>query len=661
MGLFDRLNPFASRPLIVPAESMPARLSLDEAAAMAERQIQQLAILPPVDVERTPRRPGQYEEPRQVPYLGSAFYATKCMTAWTVKDARAALDALDAGNFGQAGLMMEEMLRDDAVYHGYRTRAGRYFGLPQRYLPAQRDGNERRGGRRAARIWAKNQRLIFPQGARREIYKYLLFFNFAICSVQWITVKNMEGDDPPYWRLPQFKAWHPYFIRFITSLDETQYGGVGGDQASGHYQVITYNMGTVDLYGDNAPGRGRWVIFQGAGSRPWQDALIRPLTSPWLRRVYTRRDHGRFEEKHGLPATLIEYPFYLGGESPEFLEFQRNCETMGAEGVYMLPKDKENERAGVNVRFDGPPNSTAVTSFVESKKEEDRDIYTLFLGQTLTTEAGQDGGSHAAVLGMERRIDEKTRDDSQLMGDAEIEWYTTKDGDLAWHMVPGDGPIREQIGRFYAWYNFGDPDLPPHDFIDATPQADRKAMAEVGAIQARISHSKALAVKDMAVAIEKLETMNLVPEPAFLFDQINIQLIRPDDEENANPGLSRALAGIAKDGAFAGIDFAPTAEVRAACLRALRWLLDGYGNLSMLERVRVRHLATGKPWTPDGLVKARAFFAANEKPAEGMEGQLLWDAWGGDAGRAQVLTLYKEMERADGHTTRLLAALTEES
>lgn len=508
-------------------------LSLDAALSSLET----LHIPPAIDVTQTPKRPGKYDEPQQYPYLGAAFRPVQCSTLMTVQEARRAIDACDAGTFSAAALMMEEMLRDDAVYHGYSTRSGRLFGLRQTFMPSPR-----RGGQRAMKLWQKHHRLIFPQGVKREIMKYLYFFRFALCSITWIDVRNTDSVGPAYWKIPQFKVWHPFFIRFIYSLLEKD-GNVGGEQVGGHYSVVTRNQAMLELIGDDAPGRGRWVLFQGAGARPWYDGLVRPLMSPWLRRAYTRRDHGRFEEKHGLPITKVSFPTYFGSESPEWLNYEQALRFLGSEGVVLCPRDKDKPESGVDVTFEGPPNAAAVTSFVESKKEQDRDIYTLWLGQSLTTEAGQDRGSNAAVIGQERRIDDKARDDSMMISDAEIDWYDDADGERRWRMVPGDGPIREQVGRFFAYYNFGDPDLAPYDFIDATPDQQREQAARVRGLEATANQRRATTFANVASGLQKLRAQ--LPkgqdiDVAYVLEQMGIRLQRPEGA----PELPGALASM---------------------------------------------------------------------------------------------------------------------
>lgn len=619
---------------------------------------QQLALLPPVDTRRTARRPAPYDEPLEMPFLGSGFRPQQCMTLWTPPLARMALDQLDAGNFELAALWMEEILRDDANAHGYRTRSERLFALPSRIIPSKR-----RGGTRAERLWKKHLRTIFPMGCKREVMKYLYFFNFALCSVYWLNIRNDgEISGPPFWRIPQFKVWHPYFIRFITTMDQRD-GDIGGQQANGHYQVITQNQAMLDLVDENAPGRGRWVIFQGAGMRPWFDGMIRPLTRPTLRRFFTSRDVGRFEEKHGLGITKVKYPTYFGGENNEWLSFERKARVMGAEGLFMCPHDKDKPEAGVDVEIVFPPNG-AMTGFDLSKKDEDHDIITLWLGQTLTTEAGQDGGSHAAVLGMERRLDDKTRGDAFLISDAEVEWYTTQDGELRWRMQPGDGPIREQIGKLFAWYNFADPDVAPFDMIDATPTYSRKEAAEVSVLVSRANHYKALALLEAGKAIEQLDKVHIKADVEYLLEQINVFVKRQSDDDSHDvPGLSRALLRIASEGNFKEVNLSPSDDVRAACAWAMRLKAEGgddRGQFSLLDWLRVGFLSRGRAWTPDAVVRAHVFFSRTPKEPAGAAGQLLWAAHGGEAGRLQVAQLYKQLHDADVRTTRLLTVLTEE-
>lgn len=535
MGLrsfLSSINPFADE---IPQQSP---LTLDAAAAQARAE---LAILPPIDVGKQPKKPGKYEEPSQIPYIGGIHgRKDQCCTSWDPPLAKFALNQLDGGGFAQAGLMMEEMLRDDAVYHGYISRSGRLFGLPQRYMESTK-----RGGARAQRVWARHANLIFPNGLKREIMKYLYFFKFCLCSITWLNVPNLDEDGPAFWRIPQFKAWHPYFLRFIFGPQkDADDGGIGGALAGGHYQVITYNMGSIDLIGENAPGAGRWVIFQGAGARPWLDAMIRPLASPWMRRVYTRRDHGRFEERHGLPIIKVHYPVHMGGENKEWQAFEESLLNLGSDGLLHCPRDPEHPEAGVDANFIGPPNATAVTSFVESKKEEDRDIYTLWLGQSLTTEAGQGGGlghGKGQLDGQERRVNDKARDDSSVISDAEVEWYNDADGEERWHMIPADGPIRQQVGRYFAWYNFGNPDLAPFDFIDATPESDRRAAAEIAQMQGLRHQRMGSAAQQLMMAAKELQAQNAKFDLAYLMEQIGFQLTRPPEDETQDrphPGLT---------------------------------------------------------------------------------------------------------------------------
>jgi len=499
------------------------------------------AIEPPLDVKDARPKPAEGEY-RQLPYL-SMWPTFGDQPTWKPPLARKAINAMDAGDFQMAGLLMEELQKDDANYHGLRTRTINLFTLKQRIIPSKR-----RGGKRAARIFAQHRNIIFPTGVLREAMKYLYHFRFAILEIVNVKVRNPDGD-PPYWDIPQLKAWHPSFIYWRTNFG-SELAQYGGDQNGGNYVIITQD-GPVDLVGENAPGAGRFVMLNAGGSRPWLDGMIRPLWNPVLRRIYTRVFHARFEERHSLGIIKVRFPTYMGGESADWKHFQESLRTMGSNGVLMCPRDKENPETGIDADFIGPPNAAALQSFDLSKKEQDLDIYTLWLAQSLTTAAGENGGSHAAVIGQGGKEDTLARDDSLTISDAQIEWYPSPEevdnGAERWHMVPSDGPLRTQVWRYFAYHNFGDPDLAPYFLFDATPDEQRKEAADLKKTAAQTQQSRALAAQQMGNAIADLQKYKTVQyDPAHMFKQIGITLMpEPEDlDPHDDIGVMRAVKAL---------------------------------------------------------------------------------------------------------------------
>lgn len=554
--LLSLLNPFSTPDLQVPLDAIiPGSASLpipfDQAVRMlADRppvipdpapgpdlftrlgMREELAITPPLDVREVAPQPRPGEEYHQLPYL--SMWPTFGDPTWKPPQARKAINAMDAGDFQMAGLLMEELLKDDAQYHGLRTRQMKVIGLPRRIVPSKR-----RGGKRAARLFAQYQGLVFPPGIVREILKYLYHFRFTICEIVDVKVQNPDGT-PPFWHIPQLKPWHPSFIFWRPNLGNEN-AMWGGDQIGGNYVLVTRD-GILDLVGENAPGAGRFVLINAGGSRPWLDGILRPAWQPVLRRFYTRRDHARFEERHALGIVKVKYPTYMGGESNEWKAFQQSLRTMGSNGVIMCPRDREKPEVGVDAEFIGPPNAAALQSFDLSKKEQDLDIYTLWLAQSLTTAAGQNGGSHAALLGMERKEDELARDDSTAISDAQIEWYVDDEQQQErWRMVPADGPLREQVWRYFAYYNFGDPNVAPYVLWDATPQIQRKDAEELKKTRAATQQLRALAAQQLGNAIANLTDAKQDFDGDYLFEQVGLYLKRPieDPDRKDDVGLMR--------------------------------------------------------------------------------------------------------------------------
>ena len=550
--LLSALNPFAPAEPVVPLDAvvpgaassapLPYREALELMAQQPARELvatpaapsimelignpdQELAIEPPLDVREVAPKPKEGEH-HQLPFL-SLWPTFMGDPTWKPPEARKAIAALDAGDFQMAGLLMEELLKDDAQYHGLRTRTMKVMNLKRRILDSRR-----RGGKRAGRLFRQYQNLIFPAGIIREMLKYLYHFRFVILEIVYVKVRNSDAAEgaPPYWTIPQLKPWHPSFIFWRPNLGNED-ALWGGDQIGGNYVLITRD-GPLDLVGENAPGAGRFVLINAGGTRPWLDGMIRPSWHPVLRRVYTRRDHAKFEERHALGIVKVKYPTYMGGESNEWKAFQQSLRTMGSNGVIMCPRDRENPETGVDADFIGPPNAAALHSFDLSKKEQDNDIYTLWLGQSLTTAAGENGGSHAAVLGMERKEDELARDDSMAISDAQIDWFVDEEFAIErWRMIPADGALREQVWRFFAYYNFGDPDLAPYVIWDATPDEKRLEAENLRKVRAQVQQSRALAAQQLGNAISDLRDGKVEHDPAYMFEQIGLRLTRPPEDD----------------------------------------------------------------------------------------------------------------------------------
>jgi hypothetical protein len=152
---------------------------------------------------------------------------------------------------------------------------------------------------------------------------------------------------------------------------------------------------------------------------------------------------------------------------------------------------------------------------------------------------------------MERRIDEKKRDDAIWMSDAEIDWFDDPDGERKWRLTPADGPIREQVGKFFAWYNFGDPELAPYIYIDATPHAERKLAEDLRHVRAKTKQAAGQAASELGRFVDVLKTkLGLVAGRDYdinhLAKQVGIELMpgpEVDVRDKTTPGLLSDVDG----------------------------------------------------------------------------------------------------------------------
>lgn len=499
MGLFRR-------DVVVPSDLTAP----PHTAALVRAPAGQTAILPTQDPRRLGGHRPDLTEHQQWPFV--AYSLVQAATGWTVPAARQAIDELDVGKFGNASLMMEETLRDDAVFHGYRTRQMGFLSAPERIMPAHGKAH------RPSLLLQAYRNTVFPPGVWQDIHRFLLFFRFAICQIVWLKVPNPDGS-PPFWFIPQLKPWHPGHIWY-----QQTYTTEGGDLAGGCFVVNTLDEGPIELRDkrreggrNDAPGGGRFVLFSPGGALlPWRSALIRAVWRPWMRRSYTQRDHARYEERHGLPILKIRYPSYWGGESKEFQAFENSVANLGSGGVINCPQDASApgpNGAGIDLDL---LEAKAQTwgSFVASKTEEDNDIYTVFLAQSLTTAAGENGGSHAAVKGLLRVPDELRRDDALATGDVQMEWFDDPTYGQRWRLIPGSGPLRDQMTRYFAYYNFGDPDLAPYIYRDATPPDDR-LLAE------QIRKERATTIKTAAEGLKALK--EALSDPRMVHERVYLE------------------------------------------------------------------------------------------------------------------------------------------
>ena len=336
-------------------------------------------------------------------------------THWSVPRVRGALLLLEQGDFYEAALLADQMLRDDRIAAVLDTRVNGVLGLPVTLDPA--DGGEKVAAEVERIYWR-----IFPEDVTRELLRYGLLLGAVPVELVWRT-----GDR---W-VPEVRVWHPQFLAWRTDLEAFQVQTADGPL------MIT-------------PGDGKWALFaHGGARRPWMGALVRRLAIPWLIRQYAWRDWARWSEKHGLPTIKARVPAEASDEDRE--RFFDSLASLASEGLVELPQDAQGNGFDVELLEAAARDWEGFKDLIE---KTDAAISVAVLGQNLTTEVK--GGSYAAA-----KVHEQVRQD-YLEADTEV---------LSTFQ-------REQVLVWFAEFNYGDRELAPWPRFDTEPPADRLGRAQ---------------------------------------------------------------------------------------------------------------------------------------------------------------------------------------
>lgn len=184
------------------------------------------------------------------------------------------------------------------------------------------------------------------------------------------------------------------------------------------------------------PGNGKWIMHAPWGVKyGWMRGAIRPCAEPYLLRHYSRRDHGRSNEVHGLATRKGTIP--ANADPKDRDRFESQLGRLGSEPVITVTKGPEG--SGQDWGYDlVEAQARSYETFGAQIDECSMAIVISIVFQNLTTEVGS-GGSYAAADQHGGELKSGVKCD-------ELSWRST---------------IRDQIARPFAAFNFGDPDLAP--------------------------------------------------------------------------------------------------------------------------------------------------------------------------------------------------------
>lgn len=400
--------------------------------------------------------------PRRPRLLGARSITDLSVSEWTIGATRAALRQHLDGDFHRSALLADAMRGDERIASDLRTRCMALTGLPFRIDPAP-NGDGRRAKAVAAElaaVWSH----ICPASTARSLLRWAVFCGLSYAPVRWTSTGGR------WW--PTIEPWHLQHARYNAVTEHIE------AQSTTGIETVT-------------PGDGTWLLYEPEGPRSWVECAVRGLAIPYHLRKDSRKDWGRFNEKHGLPITGAVVPEEADKDDKD--DFFADLRKLGSEGIVMLPKDREGR--GFDLAMIEPKNVQGWKAFEGALYHCDVSIAVALLGQASNA---QEGGSFAKATALDLIRQDLLEADAASLAET----------------------IRNQVLRPWAMFNFGDPDLAPVPVWDATPPEDATQAATTLATagSALTSWQSAAAAQGFDVDMEALAQRFGVPlkrrEPA---------------------------------------------------------------------------------------------------------------------------------------------------
>jgi hypothetical protein len=335
----------------------------------------------------------------------------------SVNDLAHVLREHEYGIFYRSSTLWEEMLSDDRIGAVIDTRIGGILSANLHFQPAEE--GHRKSKKLADILGGHDQteddglwlRMMDPDTAA-ELLKWKIGLGMAFGPIVWDT---RDGE----W-VPRVIPWHPRFLRY--------------DWGRRAFVVIAQEGPEIVMprTDEEARGDGKWFFW--GGYRSWMTGLIRSLGMKYIDRNWTERDWARYCEKYGL--NIIEGKVPSGATDQEKEAYQAQLVNLGNEPTIVTPQGRSKDDASFGLEIH-ECTAQGWQAFKSRKESLDTDIAVRVLGQNLTTEVK--GGSLAASKVHEGIRGDVKRRDAHFFKAA-----------------------REQLLCWWAFYNFGDPELAPY-------------------------------------------------------------------------------------------------------------------------------------------------------------------------------------------------------
>lgn len=431
------------------------------------------------------------------------------MFGWDVESVGSALRDHAHGKPVKSGILLDDVVANPIVGHCLEVRQEAFRTLPRNVTKGRGENADR-----CRDFIAEILPDIIPDGTIDDWHKHYVFMGESLSGMDW--EERTDGRDR--WWLPLIKPWHPSqtYHQYMPHLAERSPDG----QA---LLAVTREHGPVLV----EAGWGRWVHFSKGTLSPWLNGLIRALGEPYLGDTYTLRDNLALQERYGQGVTKMFHPVEWNAEQVDASIW--SVRSSGRGGVISCPQTSDGKR---RVDLENlPVEAGGAQLFDLTERRLLRRFLIALLGQDMTT-VGQTGGFAQAAIHAQVLWHKRERD-AAAFGDARLYVELDPAGRPRRRWIPYSGPIRTQILRWIALFNFGSFDCAPYVWWDATPPEDL-AEKEKHEVDAGLKRSQALA--SLMGALPQLQATlyksGLPPaDVEFLLEQMGLKIWRPEDPE----------------------------------------------------------------------------------------------------------------------------------
>lgn len=368
-------------------------------------------------VLRAPSAP----EARDLPSLTQP--SSTALTTATLDLVRRALEAHEAGQFGESARLAEHALRDADVFGALDQRTLAALGLPFSIQPADESAAAAQLAEAATLAWEQ----MLPAAALADALRSVVTLGFFVGILRYEHSEVLGHD------VPVLEPWAPEFVLYAP-WERRWY--------------VLANEGMFPV----TPGDGRWVMWAPKSARAaHMYAVIRCIAEWVLRASNGARDASRWSETKGQGIWLAKTPAH-NTDTPESRAFVQSVRNMGRSPVVNLPQGETPAQS-----FDlalAESQSDGWQGFEFLMNSAGRRFRLAILGQDMTSVSGADGGSYA-----QSKVGDGVRQD--------VSEFDAK----------GLGTLAAQVLRPFSLVRTARTDLVPRAVWDASPPEDLGTLA----------------------------------------------------------------------------------------------------------------------------------------------------------------------------------------